>query len=565
MEFVSKLEEIMPAEELNFEPAPAFGIYKRYLDHAVTHPAKTNTELLKFLILKYTKEGDVILDPMAGSYSTCVVAYCLRRSSIGVDVEEKFYNWGLEAKRKVEKAVTVKPKPKITVLKGDARRLSGLLNQAGFELEAIITSPPYLNVDNVKKNCEDFWRKAKEGGNRWGSKPPKGTDEKQTTSSENIGNLPLGDVNTGITSLLYELSTSPRLDWAPSQRRESIIRERVLHCYHPENPENVGNMKLGNVDTIITSPPYAEAKFYYGKKSPEFWVKLAEKTGRKAWTDPNSQTRKTITEKEAPDSASKENIGNMPLGEIDIIITSPPYSEGQHNYKHGLKTLGDNFKGRRAWKERRDIPVQKDNIAKLKHGDVDAIITSPPYSGTRAFQDLDFMERVAGEQSMRVKRGEVKGHYMSEKARKRVFERMRRGSMGSKDNIGNLQHGEIGAPSEINTTPSDEEIGVMVRRLMKGGKPTYLSEMLRIYREMWRVLKLGGIAIIIVKPFVKEKKVVDLPYHTWLLLQAVGFKLEKLYKRRLQQESFWRVLYKKKHSNVPEIRHEHIIIAKKPV
>ena len=48
--FMSKLEEIMPAEELIFEPTPAFGKYKEFLKHAVAHPAKMNTNLLEFLI-----------------------------------------------------------------------------------------------------------------------------------------------------------------------------------------------------------------------------------------------------------------------------------------------------------------------------------------------------------------------------------------------------------------------------------------------------------------------------------------------------------------------------------
>jgi hypothetical protein len=47
-------------------------------------------------------------------------------------------------------------------------------------------------------------------------------------------------------------------------------------------------------------------------------------------------------------------------------------------------------------------------------------------------------------------------------------------------------------------------------------------------------------------------------------MEQVGFKLEKLYKLRLQQESFWRILYKKKYSDVPEIRHEYILVCRKP-
>jgi len=76
--------------------------------------------------------------------------------------------------------------------------------------------------------------------------------------------------------------------------------------------------------------------------------------------------------------------------------------------------------------------------------------------------------------------------------------------------------------------------------------------------------KPGGLAIIVIKPFIRNKKVIDLPYHTWLLMEKVGFKLEKLYKLRLKQQSFWRILYYKKFSNIPKISHEYILICKKP-
>ena len=48
-EFVSKLEEILYAEELVLPSTPAFGEYKPFLEHATAHPAKMNTKLIEFL------------------------------------------------------------------------------------------------------------------------------------------------------------------------------------------------------------------------------------------------------------------------------------------------------------------------------------------------------------------------------------------------------------------------------------------------------------------------------------------------------------------------------------
>jgi hypothetical protein len=99
--------------------------------------------------------------------------------------------------------------------------------------------------------------------------------------------------------------------------------------------------------------------------------------------------------------------------------------------------------------------------------------------------------------------------------------------------------------------------------LMKDGKPTYLSEMLKVYAEMFKVLKPAGLAIIIIKPFYRGLKPVDLPYHSYLLLKAVGFRLEKLYKLRLKNQSFWRVLYYKNNPNLPRLNHEYVLVMRK--
>jgi len=87
--------------------------------------------------------------------------------------------------------------------------------------------------------------------------------------------------------------------------------------------------------------------------------------------------------------------------------------------------------------------------------------------------------------------------------------------------------------------------------------------MLQVYAEMFKVLKPQGLAIICIKPFIRNKQVVDLPYHTWLLMQKVGFKLTKLYKLRLKQKSFWRTIYYKKYPQVPRLKHEYVLVCKK--
>ena len=71
-----------------------------FTEDSVQHPAKANLMMIKHIIEKYSKEGDTVLDPMSGTFSTSLIAGLLNRNGIGVEYEEKFYNMGLANKEK---------------------------------------------------------------------------------------------------------------------------------------------------------------------------------------------------------------------------------------------------------------------------------------------------------------------------------------------------------------------------------------------------------------------------------------------------------------------------------
>lgn len=63
-----------------------------------------------------------------------------------------------------------------------------------------------------------------------------------------------------------------------------------------------------------------------------------------------------------------------------IAVTSPPYSDSQIDYKHGLKELSKNLKGRKVWEQRfNGNPDNPDNIGNLKDRPLKAVV-SPPYA-----------------------------------------------------------------------------------------------------------------------------------------------------------------------------------------
>lgn len=388
---VSKIEEVMKAEELLFPPTPAFGRWKHlYPKEATSHPAKMNQHLLEFLINKCTKKGEVILDPMCGTASTCVMGSILGRNTVGVELEAKFVDMGLKAKKKVESALG--EKGSIHIIQGDSRRLSELLSEA----DTVITSPPYAEQNK--------------------SPPSKGM-----------------------------------VEWGLRERPKSVlISGQKGRMTYSDSKDNIGNLPSGNVDAVITSPPYSES-LALGGEGPGATSKL-------------KSTRKSSL---ANYSDSIENIGNLSEGKVDNIITSPPYADQEvgkairPNRWNKIKDL-EGFKGRKVWKE-----------------------GEPP-------------------------------HYSD-----------------STENIGNLK------------------------------QESYFEAMLKVYQESYKVLKPKGKIILVLKNFIRRKQVVDLVYDTYRLMLHVGFKLEKVYKLRLENPSFWRILYVKKYPTVPTIEHEYAVVFSK--
>ena len=55
-----------------------------------SHPTEKSVDTLKPIIEAFTKAGDVVLDPFAGSGSSLVAAALLRRQYIGIELEQKY-------------------------------------------------------------------------------------------------------------------------------------------------------------------------------------------------------------------------------------------------------------------------------------------------------------------------------------------------------------------------------------------------------------------------------------------------------------------------------------------
>ena len=56
------------------------------------HPTQKPDDLYEWLITRYSKEGDTILDPTAGSFASCFTAQKLGRNAIGIEMNKEFYD-----------------------------------------------------------------------------------------------------------------------------------------------------------------------------------------------------------------------------------------------------------------------------------------------------------------------------------------------------------------------------------------------------------------------------------------------------------------------------------------
>nr|WP_269077125.1 DNA methyltransferase [Mycoplasma parvum] len=90
-------------------------------------------------MLRYSKEGDLVLDQFVGGGTTLIEAKLLNRNIIGIDVNDE------SIKRCKEKTSFEyeKSNSKVEIFKGDARNLDFIKDES---IDLICTHPPYANI-----------------------------------------------------------------------------------------------------------------------------------------------------------------------------------------------------------------------------------------------------------------------------------------------------------------------------------------------------------------------------------------------------------------------------------
>lgn len=282
---------------------------------AFSHPAKMSYSLLK-RILSHCKDegwGGVIVDPFGGIGSTGILGAYEGYQVICVELEAKFVNLAKENFELHRKAWEQFGNPYPVIIQGDSRQLCSVVESANI----IISSPPYSEqpkanrtdhgILNHKENCEcNFCAKNK--GN-------KGMHQGYR------------QVDIIVSSPPYERSLD---DGHPKNKRTD-----GTEFSYGTNPANLGSMKAGKVDMVISLPPYAETIKGDGtqKETYEDTRKMKRTDGSIMGLGQSERTK---------GYGCTGNLGNLKAGDVDVILSSPPYegSEGTFSVGKAISKAG---------------------------------------------------------------------------------------------------------------------------------------------------------------------------------------------------------------------------------
>jgi len=119
--------------------------------HRGDYPGNCSPMVVKNILLKYTKENDIILDQFLGSGTTAIEALLLNRKIIGIDINRRAID--------ISKGRVKELKGDCVIKLGDARKLDLYDNTVNL----ICTHPPYMDIIKYSNDIEgDLSRASKD-------------------------------------------------------------------------------------------------------------------------------------------------------------------------------------------------------------------------------------------------------------------------------------------------------------------------------------------------------------------------------------------------------------------
>lgn len=107
------------------------------------HPASYPVALVEKLLLTFSKEGQVVLDPFNGIGTTMVGVIKTNRRGLGIELSEEFYKTSLER---------TKDDKNIQIIKGNSFEVLKSLKDSSIDI--CLTSPPYWDILNMNRSAD---------------------------------------------------------------------------------------------------------------------------------------------------------------------------------------------------------------------------------------------------------------------------------------------------------------------------------------------------------------------------------------------------------------------------
>ena len=145
---MSKIKSWEP-EDFELETTTVWSFPKRgdWATHDSKWRGNWSPYIPRNIMLRYSKEGDLVLDQFAGGGTTLVEAKLLNRNIIGVDVNDVALN---RCREKID-FEHEGANGEVTIVKGDACNLSFIEDKS---IDLICTHPPYANMIKYSKDLE---------------------------------------------------------------------------------------------------------------------------------------------------------------------------------------------------------------------------------------------------------------------------------------------------------------------------------------------------------------------------------------------------------------------------
>ncbi len=136
-------------ENFNVERTTVWSFRQRgsWATHSGKYRGNWSPYVPRNLILRYTRENDLILDQFLGSGTTLIEAKLLNRNAIGIDINDSSI---LISKANLN--FNYDTTSKICIKIGDAKNLNFIKDES---IDFICTHPPYSNVIKYSNNIKD--------------------------------------------------------------------------------------------------------------------------------------------------------------------------------------------------------------------------------------------------------------------------------------------------------------------------------------------------------------------------------------------------------------------------